>query len=66
MQTGLAFRSGLYPLGNGQKLITTKDKYHLPPYSYSNDIQEQNFALPEGQLIHRAKFNSTLIEDCPN
>jgi hypothetical protein len=56
----------LYPLGNGQRLLPTNVKFHLPPYSYSTDIQEQNYALPEGQLIHRSKFNSALLENCPN
>lgn len=48
MSSALANLYGLYALGQGQKLEPAEAKYHIPPYSYKNDIPEQKFALPEG------------------
>lgn len=46
MSSALANLYGLYPLGQGQKLEPAEAKYHIPPYTYKNDITEPSFALP--------------------
>jgi hypothetical protein len=46
IESGLANLYGLYPLGQGQKLISVDSKYHIPPYAYKNDSSEQVYALP--------------------
>lgn len=57
---------GMYSLGQGQLLNTADPKYHIPPYAYKNDLSEQKYALPDGQLIKIVKYDSSLIEVCPN
>jgi hypothetical protein len=37
IESGLANLYGLYPLGQGQKLVTVDQKYHIPPYAYNDD-----------------------------
>ena len=48
IQSALSNLYGMYQLGNGQKLEPAQAKYHLPPYSYKNDAEENVFALPQG------------------
>lgn len=61
MISALAMWNGIYPLGNGPKLIYVDRPYHLPPYSNISDSTEQNFALPKGGNIMVVKLNSTLM-----
>ncbi len=46
IESGLSNLYGIYPLGQGQKLVSVDRKYHIPPYAYNNDSSEQVYALP--------------------
>ena len=57
---------GIYPLGQGPILPQIDQKYYIPPYSYSKDSSDHNFALPLGYLPIPTTFNeSVLILSCP-
>ena len=66
IQSGLANLYGMYPLGNGQLINKADKQYHIPPYSYSDDIDESTYALPEGQLIFQPKRTTQFLQECPN
>ena len=52
---------GLYPPGNGPKLQYVQRKYHLPPFTNQTDLDEQNFAFPEGHQHIMINFDSNLM-----
>lgn len=56
----------MYSLGQGQALNNADPKYHIPPYAYKDDLTENKYALPDGQLIKVVKYDPLLIETCPN
>lgn len=66
IQSALANLYGMYPLGNGQALNPAEEKYRIPPYSQKQDVDEEFFALPQGQLVQPITYSSALVEDCPN
>ena len=58
---------GLYPPGSGPRLGWAERKWHLPPYSNTTNIAENNFAFPYGAQPIKVKMNQKImLSDCPN
>ena len=58
---------GLYPPKTGPHLPFAERKWHLPPYTNKTNIEEQNFALPNGHQPMPFKQNEHIImRTCPN
>ena len=57
---------GMYPLGKGPTLPNVDKRYHLPPYSSSNDSSE-SFALPKGHQPITITIDKKIVpSQCPN
>lgn len=58
---------GLYPPQTGPRLPPVERSWHLPPYSNKTNIDEQNYALPNGHQPMPFRQNENLIvRSCPN
>lgn len=67
ISSGLSQIYGIYPPGEGPRIPFIDQKYHLPPYSNKSNVDEQNYALPNGHQPIEVKINNrVLVTDCPN